>query len=129
MTHATLFNPNQLRQCFTTMPIRAREHQNSAPKRPTYGQTSRVPYRKNCTVNSYNGYITSINISVLHLLSPLCMLKQLCENLHTLEHTATHLFDGLNMAKSHILLNGQFWPAPANRCTDSLVLGIYGNNM
>ena len=89
----------------------------------------RFPYLKNCTVNSYNGYITSINISVLHLLSPLCILKQLCENLHTLEHTATHLFDGLNMAKSHILLNGQFWPAPANRCTDSLVLGIYRQSM
>ena len=35
------------------------------------------------------------------------MLKQLCENLHTLEHTAKHLFDGLDMAKSQILLNGQ----------------------
>ena len=94
-----------------------------------WSKISRSAYHKNCTVNSYNGYITSINISVLHLLSPLCMLKQLCENLHTLEHTATHLFDGLNMAKSHILLNGQFWPAPANRCTDSLVLGIYRQSM
>ena len=93
------------------------------------GGMSRGSYPSRVTVNSYNGYITSINFSVLHLLSPLCMLKQLCENLHTLEHTATHLFDGLNMAKSHILLNGQFWPAPANRCTDSLVLGIYRQSM
>ena len=74
---------------------------------PDIGGMSRGSYPSRVTVNSYNGYITSINISVLHLLSPLCMLKQLCENLHTLEHTAKHLFDGLDMAKSQILLNGQ----------------------
>ena len=106
------------------------EHARPGTKwNPDIGGMSRGSYPSRVTVNSYNGYITSINISVLHLLSPLCMLKQLCENLHTLEHTATHLFDGLDMAKSHILLNGQFWPAPANRCTDSLVLGIYRQSM
>ena len=71
------------------------------------GGMSRGSYPSRVTVNRYNGYIRGTNISVLHLLSPLCMLKQLCENLHTLEHTAKHLFDGLDMAKSQILLNGQ----------------------
>ena len=106
------------------------EHARTSTKsRGIIGLTVGGSYSNNVTVNRYNGYIRGTNISVLHLLSPLCMLKQLCENLHTLEHTAKHLFDGLDMAKSQILLNGQFWPAPANRCTDSLVLGIYRQGM
>ena len=59
-----------------------------------------------------------------HLLSLVHTLAQVCANLHTLEHAGTQPLHGLNMAKSQILLNGQYWPAPANRCTDSLVLGI-----
>ena len=59
-----------------------------------------------------------------HLLSLVYTLAQVFANLHTLEHAATQPLHGLNMAKSQILLNGQYWPAPANRGTDSLVLGI-----
>ena len=98
MMQATLLNPNQLSQCFTEFPIRAREHQIRA----ILGASSRAPYCENCTVNSYNGYIATVNLITRHARSLTCMLKRMCANQHTLEHAETQPLHGLNMAKSHI---------------------------
>ena len=45
MMCATQLDPNQLNQCFTASPVRAREHQIRAPEKGILGGTRRAPTR------------------------------------------------------------------------------------
>ena len=69
MMCATQLDPNQLNQCFTASPVRARERQICAPEEGILGVRSRHSYPTRVTVYPYNGYIKSTNPIVRHVMS------------------------------------------------------------
>ena len=125
MLCATQLSPNQPNNYSTASPVRARERQIRAPKKHVIWGLRRGSYSDRVTVYPYNGYIRSTNPIVRHVMSLTWTVERMLANSHTLYHAATQPLHGLGVAKSHILLNGQYWPASANRCTNSLILGIY----
>ena len=89
MVCATLLNPNQHHQCFTTSPVRARERQIRTPEKGILGGMGRGPYPTHVTVYPYNGYITGTNPIVRHVMSLTCTLKRVHANQHAPKHAAT----------------------------------------
>ena len=81
----------------------------STKSRDIIGLTVGCSYSDNVTVNRYNRHIKGTNCIVRHVLWPICMLERMYANQYTLKHAATQTFHDLNMAKPHILLNGQYW--------------------
>ena len=95
---ATQLNPKQPNSHFTALPVRAREHQIRAPKKCTLGGMSRDPYWYSVTVYPYNGYITSTNPIVRHVMSLTWTIKWMCANQHPPKYAATQSLHCSNMS-------------------------------
>ena len=108
MMCATQLNPNQPNDRFTASPVRAREHQIRAPKKPIIWGLSRSSYSHRVTVYPYNGHIKSTNTFVRCVMSLTWTITRMIANWHTPKHAVTQpLHDSNTHARAPNLVASQ----------------------